>query len=184
MIINAGRASMLSLETDNDSARYESDHILRSNAAAALIWSPTPMRFVLELRRGLGGMVMRALVGAAFIPGPELTRFEVMTAAAPFDSGIASSCVSELGKPLIPGLPQDFASSVLAGLTNESSQDPLPAGTLRVDRAGYDLMGSSEAAFFQAAKLLRSAFSATATRDDVVARLTKRLTDMSADQAG
>jgi hypothetical protein len=85
---------------------------------------------------------------------------------------------------LIPGLPKDFAPAVLAGLETKPALDQLPAGTLRIDRAGYDLMGSSEAAFFQAASLLRSAFSAMAASDDVAARLTSRLTTMAADQAG
>jgi hypothetical protein len=184
MIIEAGRASKLSLETDNDSARYDSSSVLRASAPATLVSSTAPTRLTLELSRGLGGMIMRALIGAEFFPGSDVTHFEVLTAAAPFDSGVGATCASSLGKPLIPGLPKDFAPPVLAGLEKESAQDPLPAGTLRIDRAGYDLIGSSEAAFFQVASLLRSAFSAMAAGDDVAARLTDRLTHMPVHQAG
>jgi hypothetical protein len=184
MIISAGRASKLSLNTDNDSARYDGAEVLRSSTSAVRAWSTAPTRVTVELSRGLGGMIMRALVGGEFLPGIDTTHFEVLTAAAPFDSGIEATCASGLGKPLIPGLPRDFAPAVLAGLEGTSTSDPLPAGTLRIDRAGYDLMGSSEAAFFQAASLLRSAFSAMAAGDDVEARLTSRLSTMAADQTG
>jgi hypothetical protein len=184
MIIEAGRASKLSLETDNDSARYDSAAALRSSEPASLVSSTTPTRLTLELSRGLGGMIMRALIGAEFLPGRDATHLEVLTAAAPFDSGVEPTCTSSLGKPLIPGLPKDFAHAVLAGLEKESTQDPLPAGTLRIDRAGYDLMGSSEAAFFQVASLLRSAFSAMAAGRIVAARLTARVNSMPVDEAG
>jgi hypothetical protein len=183
MIIEAGRASKLSLETDNDTARYDIAAALRSSEPASLASATAPARLTLELSRGMGGMIMRALIGAEFLPGRDATHFEVLIAAAPFDSGVEPTCASSLGKPLIPGLPKDFAHAVLAGL-KESAQDPLPAGTMRIDRAGYDLMGSSEAAFFQVASLLRSAFSAMASGNDVAARLTGRLNSMPSQQAG
>jgi hypothetical protein len=132
-------------------------------------------------------MVMRALAGGELRPGGDATTFEVLTSAAAFDSGIDATSLSELGKPLVPGLPADFAPSLLAGLERagrERGTDPLPSGTLRVDRAGYDLMGSSEAAFFQAGVLLRAAFSAMATGDDVAARLAERLSTMPVDATG
>lgn len=59
-----------------------------------------------------------------------------------------------------------------------------PAGILRIDRAAHDLMGSSEAAFYQAALLLRTAFSAAAAGADIENRLGQRLIGILADQAG
>jgi hypothetical protein len=75
----------------------------------------------------------------------------------PFNSGLPATCDSRLGGPLIPGMPRDFAAAAMSGLKRDSSAFPLPKGRLRVDRAGHDLMGSSEVAFEQAARLLRVA---------------------------
>jgi hypothetical protein len=184
MIIEVGTAARLSLDADNESARYDSGRMLAASEPPALRISAPAVRLTVELRRNLGGMVMRALVGGEFTPGSDLTGFEVAVAVAAFDSGVDTTCPSRLGKPLVPGLPQDFAPSVLAGITAGSADDPLPAGTLRVDRAAHDLMGSSEAAFYQAGLLLRAAFSATITGTDVAGHLARRFGNIPAEQAG
>jgi hypothetical protein len=184
MILEAGKSSKLSLSGENASARYDSARTLESMEPSALPGSPTPVRLTLELRRNLGGTVMRALLGGEFIPGGDRTTFTVLVASAPFDSGVAATCTSDLGSRLIPGLPIDFAPSVRSGLGREIEPDPLPGGTLRVDRAGHDLMGSSEAAFYQAAVLLRAAFSASLHGTDVAERLVQRLDETPADSFG
>jgi hypothetical protein len=184
MILEAGKSSRLSFSGENASARYHSARVLESTEPPALSGSPTPVRLVLELRRNLGGMVMRALLGGEFVPGGERTIFTVLVASAPFDSGVAATCASDLGSPLIPGLPIDFAPSALAGLGGAIQVDPLPSGTLRIDRAGHDLMGSSEAAFYQAAILLRAAFSASLHGADLAERLVQRLDETPADSFG
>jgi hypothetical protein len=184
MIIEVGTAARLSLGIDNECARYDSGGVLVASEPPAPHIPSAAARLTLELRRNLGGMVMRALVGAEFIPGSDRTAFEVAVAVAAFDSGVDAACPSRLGKPLVPGLPRDFAPSVLAGITAGSAEDPLPAGTLRVDRAAHDLMGSSEAAFYQAGRLLRAAFSATIAGIDVADHLARRFGDIPAEQAG
>jgi hypothetical protein len=184
MIIEVGTAARLSLDVDNEWACYDSGRVLAATEPPGVRVSFATARLTLELRRNLGGMIMRALVGGLFTPGSELTRFEVTVAVAAFDSGVDATCPSRLGKPLVPGLPQDFAPSVLAGITAGSAQDPLPAGTLRVDRAAYDLAGSSEAAFYQAGLLLRGAFSATIAGADVAEHLARRFRQIPSDQAG
>jgi hypothetical protein len=184
MIIEVGTAARLSLDVDNEWARYDSGRVLAASEPPAVRISSAAARLTLELRRNLGGMVMRALAGGQFTPGSDLTEFEVAVAAAAFDSGVDATCPSRLGKPLVPGLPQDFAPSVLAGVAAGSVHDPLPAGTLRVDRAAYDLMGSSEAAFYQAGLLLRAAFSATIAGIDVADHLARRFGQIPAEQAG
>lgn len=136
-------------------------------------------RAVVELRRDLGGLIMRALIGGEFRPGAGPTRYEVPVGRAAFDNGDEATCPSRLGRPLIPGLPADFADSALAGLTADADADRLPGGRLRVDRAAYDLMGSSEAAFFQAARLLRAALAG----DEPEARVARRLSELDADRA-
>jgi hypothetical protein len=163
----------LSLTEDNPQARYESGHALTSTQSPSLAAGHSAIRRTVEIRRNFGGMIMRALLGGEFVPAPGSLRFVVQVAAAPFDSGVAATCESEWGKPLIPGLATDFAPSVLAGLTAEEA--PLPPGTLVIDRAGYDLMGSSESAFYQVARLLRAAVAATLADQDVPAVLARRL---------
>ena len=184
MIVGAGKSSKLSVGGENASARYDSARVLESAEPSAFSGSPTPVRLTLELRRNLGGMVMRALLGGEFVPGGDRTTFTVLVASAPFDSGVAATCASDLGSPLIPGLPIDFAPAVRTGLGYAVQLDPLPSGTLRVDRAGHDLMGSSEAAFYQAAVLLRAAFSASLHGTDLAERLVQRLDEIPADSFG
>jgi hypothetical protein len=180
MIIEAGKASRLSLIEDNHQAGYKCTSTLVSIQPPGAAAAHSSIRVTLELRRAFGGMIMRALIGGEFVPTPGgVVRFEVQIAAAPFDSGVAATCESELGKPLVPGLPEDFAPSVLAGLGTEEA--PLPPGTLLIDRAGYDLMGSSESAFYQVARLLRAAVAATLADNDVPAVLTLLLADIPVD---
>jgi hypothetical protein len=69
--------------------------------------------------------------------------------------------------PLIPGLPADFAQATLSGLMADATQTPIPAGVVRVDRAGHDLMGSSDAAFGLAAQVLRGALAARLSGGDL-----------------
>jgi hypothetical protein len=121
-------------------------------------------------------MCLRALLGAEFVGAATGTRYEVCVMRAPFNSGLTATCGSRLGGPLIPGMPRDFAAAAMNGLKRDSSAFPLPAGQLRVDRAGHDLMGASEAALEQAARLLRIAFWATQNGSDVDGALTNAFT--------
>jgi hypothetical protein len=123
---------------------------------------------------------MRALLGGEFQAGPGPTRYEVLVGRAPFDNGDPATCPSQLGRPLVPGLPVDFAPAALSGLMADAGIDRLSGGRLRVDRAAYDLTGSSEAAFFQAGRLLRAAL----TGDEPAARVAERLSELDAGQAG
>jgi hypothetical protein len=136
-------------------------------------------RLVVELRRNMGGMMMRAQLGGEFVAGFAQTGLQVCVAEQPFDSGIPETCRSPLGKPLIPGLPSDFAQSALNGLAENGAAAPLPAGLLRVDRAGHDLMGSSQEAFYQVARLLRAAFAATISGQDIASSLRSMLAELA-----
>jgi hypothetical protein len=181
MIVEVGNASRVSLSEDNPYAGYESARILESARAAGAPAVTLPIRLIVELRRTFGGMIMRALVGGECVPVPGRVRFEVCVGAAAFDSGVPPTCESALGKALVPGLPEDFAPSVLAGLAVEQIGNGMPPGIVRVDRAGYDLMGSSVAAFYQAAMLLRTAMAATLAGDDVEVSVARRLAEIPAD---
>jgi hypothetical protein len=184
VIIEVGPAAKVWVGADVPEAAYPSDRSLVAETPAA----PTdagvsPVRIAVELRRNLGGLIMRALVGAEFVAEGGPARYEILVARAPFDDGDEPTCPSQLGRPLVPGLPADFAAAARSGLTADAGVDPLPGGRLRVDRAAYDLMGSSEAAFFQAGRLLRAALSAAITGDDVQGRLAQRLSEMASDRA-
>lgn len=125
------------------------------------------VRVVVELSRALGGMTMRALIGAGFTPDPTVaaTVFEVGV-GEPIGLGKPAECVSELGSPLLAGLPADFGEAVLDGLRAASAFAPLPAGRMRVDRAGFDQVGSSEVAFRLAADLLHTVITALLRAED------------------
>lgn len=126
-------------------------------------------RLVVELSRPFGGMTMRALLGAEFSPNARgaVTVFEVPF-GAPMGFGATAECSSELGRPLVAGLPHDFVGAVLDGLAGDAEAAMLPSGLLRVDRAGFDEMGSSELAFKLAGRLLHSVLDAVLRGADPV----------------
>lgn len=68
----------------------------------------------------------------------------------PADCTGKHSCKSRLWTPLIPGLPDEFAQSVVDGFIRR----PLPAGRIVVDRAAFDPVESTPLAFELAAELL------------------------------
>jgi hypothetical protein len=171
------RAVAVAVAEDVASARYDCARLLTGTTAAGPARVPTgtdtvpvetvSVRLLVEIRRNLGGMIMRAMVGGEFRSGGENTRYKVCVAGEPFDSGTPPTCDSELGDPLIPGLPADFAQATLNGLMADATQTPIPAGVVRIDRAGHDLMGSSDAAFGLAARVLRGALAARLTGGDL-----------------
>lgn len=94
-----------------------------------------------------------------------MTVFEVPF-GEPIGRGSVANCGSELGPPLIAGLPSDFAEVALAGLAGEAEANPWPPGLLRVDRAGWDEAGSSEVAFKLAGNLLQHVLRALLRNDE------------------
>ncbi|MFI6287825.1 hypothetical protein ACIBCM_24285 [Streptomyces sp. NPDC051018] len=93
-------------------------------------------------------------------PREAVTVLEVPHQGSLLEFPSCPSCHSELGRPLIAGLPDDFAGAVLTGLADESA-GALSAGTLRIDRAGFDPAGSSGNVFSALGRLLRGAISAS-----------------------
>lgn len=100
------------------------------------------------------------------MPGPgSQTQFAV--AVAPFglfDADEEPTCPSALWRqPFTIGLPDPFAQTV----ANTLAEGPdLPAGTLTIDRAGFDLVNSSEMIFGQTAALLKTAIAAWLSGQD------------------
>lgn len=118
-------------------------------------------RAVVEIQRALGGMRMRALLGGAFTPDPggATTAFEIPV-GGPLGIGSPAECDSELGRRLVAGMPEDFADAAMSGLAGAEDDAGMPAGVLRVDRAAFDEVDSSETAFRLAGDLLRHAIRA------------------------
>lgn len=141
---------------DEPSAVYSGSRWLRrvQSAQPANHGAPS-VRATVEIRLRYGGMSPRALLGGQLAPsaGQELTC-NVLVADQPAGLGQPTTCESELGRSLVPGLPDEFAESVLEGIMLNAAAAGLPAGQLVVDRAGHDEVNSSPVAFKQTASLL------------------------------
>jgi hypothetical protein len=179
MIIEVAGRKAVAVAQDVASARYDCASMLTApwSGHSGPSSGPGAVRLLAEIRRNLGGMIMRAMVGGEFRAGADGGRFEVCVDRVPFDSGAETTCDSELGPSLIPGLPSDFAPAALSGLLADPATYPLSAGVLRIDRAGHDLMGSSEAAFDLAARVLRAALSARLNGTDLDAAVRSAYTN-------
>jgi hypothetical protein len=70
-------------------------------------------------------------------------------------------------RPFTVGLPTEFASAVLDALLADATT--WPAGSLRVDRAGFDEIESSAVIFGQAGQVLACAMAAMLGERDVEA---------------
>lgn len=157
LIIDVERRGVVAVDKDDLQARYAATGQLKA-IRPALRTADHPVRLLVEVLRRFSGMVHRALLGAEFIPIQGMsTVFEVNYVTE--IGGTSDSCPSRLWRsPFITGLPEEFASAVLSGLTNNGAA--LPAGVLRVDRGGFDRVESPIVIFRQAAQLLRCALAA------------------------
>jgi hypothetical protein len=85
-----------------------------------------------------------------------------------------SDCTALLGRPLVSGLPSEFAEAALDGLVR-FAPDTNRSGRLVIDGGGYDAADSSQFAFEHAAALLKWAILATPTAEVTVTSLTQFL---------
>lgn len=156
---NARRASAIA---DEPTAAYPSS-ATREQAISVPASEPTrTVRATVEILRHAGGLMPRALVGGAFTPSTE-ARLVVEVATSGSSVGGSPTCVSQLAKPLVPGLPDEFASSVVDGLIRRAPR----GGRIVVDRAAFDPVESSPLAFELAAELLAVVLAAEALGGDV-----------------
>ncbi|MEV5719235.1 hypothetical protein AB0L41_35575 [Amycolatopsis mediterranei] len=119
-----------------------------------------------EVLRRFGGLAPRTLVGGQFTPGQgDQTQFAVAVATfGLFDADDEPTCPSASWKePFTAGLPSEFARAVASALDEGPG---LPAGTLTIDRAGFDLANSPEMIFGQAAVVLKAAMAAEPSGQD------------------
>lgn len=108
-------------------------------------------RAVVELRRTAGGLIHRALIGGEIRASTGI-RLHIGVSAT-LTRGAARSCPSSLYEPLVPGLPDEFARSVLDTLW-EGLARVETCLEMRIDRAGYDEVDSTPLAFSGAANVL------------------------------
>lgn len=100
-----------------------------------------------------GGLTPRALVGATFVSGRGELIFEVGSTGL-MTLGASRECPSSLAGPLVRGLPSEFVEAVLEGLGEMAGRVGRPAGTVRIEAAGYDEEDSSPHAFRHAGAAL------------------------------
>lgn len=106
-----------------------------------------------EVLQFAGGLTPRALLGADFTPGGRELVLEVGS-SGPMTFGARRECRSQLGGPLVPGLPAEFVEPVIDGFRGMAAGVDRPAGILRVHAAGYDEENSSPHAFAHAGAAL------------------------------
>ncbi len=162
--IDVERHGLVAVEEDDERACFVEAGRLRARRAAPE-GSGRPVRVLVEVQRRFGGLAPRALLGARFLPVPTTDIvFEVDCAPG----GASAACPSRLwSRPFTVGLPEEFASAVLDALLADAT--PWPAGVLRVDRAGFDEIESSEVVFGQAAGVLACAMAAMLREQDLEA---------------
>jgi hypothetical protein len=164
-IVEVERHGLVAIGEGDHPAAYQAADWLRSSRPATAAPSK-PVRMHVEVLRRLGGLAPRALLGGQFVPG-QGNEAQFAVAVAPFglfDADEEPTCPSVLWKqPFTIGLPSEFASAVAGAL----SEGPgLPAGTLTIDRAGFDLVNSSEMIFAQTAAVLKAAMAALLSGQD------------------
>ena len=155
MIISVGtrRAAVLG---DEPTATFDRSQTLRASVPGVPSEMPLQaVRCVVEILRHGGGLMPRALLGGYYTPG----RADELVIEVGVSGSVAAgtpTCASALARPLVPGLPIEFARSVEAGLLRSA----LPPGIVVVDRAAFDPVESSPLAFELAAELLAVALGA------------------------
>jgi hypothetical protein len=164
----------VSVLPDEPTATYQASSSLTERIAARAEGpAAQPTRAVVETLRHSGGLAPRALLGAEFRPTSEplVLALEIGVSGPRFSPG--ETCVSQLWKPLVPGLSAEFAEAAMIGLLRV--QELLPAGVLKIDRAGHDEVESSPLAFELAAELLVVVIAAELAQEDVPSQVRRRV---------
>jgi len=164
-IVEVARHGVVAIGEGDHPAAYQAADWLHSSRPAVAARA-NPVRMHVEVLRRHGGLAPRALLGGEFVPGEgNQTQFAVAVATFGFfDADDEPTCPSTLWKqPFTIGLPSELASAVTGALGAGAG---LPAGTLTIDRAGFDLVNSSEMIFEQATAVLKTAIAAQLSGQD------------------
>jgi hypothetical protein len=154
----------VALEIGDLHCPFEPDGWLLARGKAGGGRLDSPVSATVEVRFPAAGKGQWALLGARLI---QVDRNDVEVAVGhcedPAQPAIAS-CIGLLGKPLVPGLPVEYAPGALKGLIDEAS--PLPVGRVEVVAGAHDLVDSSNFAFRRAGELLRLVLSRIAAGEE------------------
>lgn len=165
-IVEVAGHGLAAIGEGDHEAKYLATEWLRSSHPAAGT-SSNPTRMHVEVLRRFGGIAPRALIGAEFVPGQD-NRTQINVGVAGFglfEADDQPTCPTVLwNQPFTIGLPDEFAQAVGSALGEGPA---LPAGTLTIDRAGFDLINSSEMIFGQVATLLKTVMAARLSGQDV-----------------
>jgi hypothetical protein len=166
MIVDEGYVRV-SFSRDVPEAGYDATDTasatLPARSRRAVAAGPVGTRGVVEVYRAVGGLPQRALLGGRLRATDDgRTTVEVQLADLPEDQPETPSCPGALGRDLVPGLPSEFAGAVVGTGVHLL----LSAGSLLVDRAAYDPVQSSEAAFALATQMLVEALRLGSDADD------------------
>jgi hypothetical protein len=123
------------------------------------------VRAMVEVRRGAGGVIPRALIGGEMRRTGRSARQVRVGQSSKMTLGAARTCASLFRGMLVPGLPPEFAQAALDGVVRVPAQ--WDSGDLVVDRAAYDEVDSSPVAFEFAGGLLVLALLARLAGSDL-----------------
>ncbi|GGK40305.1 hypothetical protein [Nocardia camponoti] len=168
--VNVQGWGIVEVGTDID-ADFLVNECRRTSIPALSDCQPNAFRMSIEVQQRWGGIAPRALLGCEFIPSKGTsTELEVgVSSFGMLDAGGERTCPSRLWKfPFTAGLPTDLAEAVMSGLTRTLAIRLRP-GTLRIDRAGFDVVNSADPVFASAASLLIVAVAAQANGTNPVA---------------
>ena len=144
----------VAVSDENATAVYEiQDWLELSQRGTGAARQPAQARAVVEVHKFTGGKSQRAMIGGDIRLGGPAARTIRVGQSSGLTLGAAATCHSELARPLVPGLPPEFARAALSGIFRVHA-DWSPALLITVDRAAYDEVDSSEFAFEFAGRLL------------------------------
>jgi hypothetical protein len=131
-------------------ATFETNRWLTLSTPAREASDAAGLGLTVEVLRAASGIAPRALVGGSFEPQGSTFKVQVGS-SGDLTLGAPRNCRSLLGRPLVAGLPEEFAQAALDGLARAVEGVFLPAGVLRINAGGYDESVSSPLAFERAA---------------------------------
>lgn len=162
MIVSVG-TRRAAVGGDEPTASFGASRVLREATAVEPGEAPgNPARCVVEILRRGGGLMPRALLGGVYTPGGE-NELVIEVGSSGSSLAGAPTCVSQLWRPLVPGLPDEFALPSVDGLLRSA----LPPGLVVLDRAAFDPVESSPLAFELVAELLAIVLGAMSTGQDI-----------------
>ena len=143
---------------------------------------PTSRRFprprvcaTVEIRGGVSAAGRQALVGGSFAPDDGRALRVRIAHSGQCERIERVPCNGLLGRPLLLGLPEEFASGVEATLVSDPRG--IQAGCVTVSAGAYDGVGSSQVSFSLATELLKWILLTrdpdAVTADDLAARWRK-----------